>query len=671
MGNIRLLDKETINKIAAGEVVDRPFSVVKELVENSIDSGATQITCEIKDGGKSVIRISDNGSGFNPDDIKIAFLRHSTSKIKNEEDLDKIKSLGFRGEALSSISAVAKVELLTKRAEDFLGVRYVIEGGEEKSYEEAGCPDGTTLIIRDLFYNVPARRKFLKSNMTETGYIGDCLNRLAVSHPEIAFRFISGGKTILFTNGNGSEKDALYSIYGRDIVSNLIRISYENEAFKMEGYIGKPVILRGNRICENYYINGRYSKSPIITKSIEEAYRGYTMHYKYPFTSLHFEFPLDKLDVNVHPSKMEVRLYDGDYYYGEIVRVLSDAIHKANLIVDSTLEAKDVNADAQTSNQVLQHMPQSFESVRLSEFKKETVNNNAFPASGSPKSTNKPEAKDSSEVPFDVTVTQPTAESNAQPAVNTDYFGEKKILNTYESSKEASQVSESAVNTGFDTAAGTVFPEPDSYRQVSILDKEEFMNDKELTKFRIIGQLFKTYWIIEMDNSMFMIDQHAAHEKVLYERFMKKYKENKVCSQQLFPSLIVSLSMSEKNILDDNWMHFKDAGFEIEPFGDREYQITAVPAELYNFSGEDYFKDVLDDLAESPTKRVLKHVDHRIATMACKAAVKGNEKISETEAEALIKELLTLENPYHCPHGRPTIITISKSEIEKKFKRII
>ncbi|MCR4840393.1 MAG: DNA mismatch repair endonuclease MutL [Lachnospiraceae bacterium] len=639
MGNIRLLDKETINKIAAGEVVDRPFSVVKELVENSIDSGATQITCEIKDGGKSIIRISDNGSGFNPDDIKIAFLRHSTSKIKNEEDLDKIKSLGFRGEALSSISAVAKVELLTKRAEDFLGARYVIEGGEEKSFEEAGCPDGTTLIIRDLFYNVPARRKFLKSNMTETGYIGDCLNRLAVSHPEIAFRFISGGKTILFTNGNGSEKDALYSIYGRDIVSNLIKISYENDAFKMEGYIGKPVILRGNRICENYYINGRYSKSPIITKSIEEAYRGYTMHYKYPFTSLHFEFPLDKLDVNVHPSKMEVRLYDGDYYYGEIVRVLSDAIHKANLIVDSTLEAKDINADAQSSNQVLQHMPQSFESVRLSEFKKE--------------------------------VTPPIAVNTAEPAVNIDYFGEKKILNIAESSKEVSKVSESAVNTGFDTAAGTVFPEPDSYRQVSILDKEEFMNDKELTKFRIIGQLFKTYWIIEMDNSMFMIDQHAAHEKVLYERFMKKYKENKVCSQQLFPSLIVSLSMSEKNILDDNWMHFKDAGFEIEPFGDREYQITAVPAELYNFSGEDYFKDVLDDLAESPTKRVLKHVDHRIATMACKAAVKGNEKISETEAEALIKELLTLENPYHCPHGRPTIITISKSEIEKKFKRII
>ena len=660
MGSIRLLDKDTINKIAAGEVVDRPFSVVKELIENSIDSGATQITCEIRDGGKSMIRISDNGGGFDPEDIKIAFFRHATSKIKDEDDLDKIKSLGFRGEALSSISAVAKVELLSKRADDFLGMRYVIEGGEEKVLEEAGCPDGTTIIVRDLFYNVPARRKFLKSNMTETGYIGDCLNRLAASHPEIAFRFISQGKTMLFTNGNGNEKDALYSIYGRDIASNLISVSFENEAFKMEGYIGKPVILRGNRICENYYINGRYSKSPIITKAIEEAYRGYTMHYKYPFTSLHFEFPLEKLDVNVHPSKMEIRLSDGDYYYGEIVRIIKDALLNSNLIVDASIESKAPAASPQSENAILQHMPQSFESVRLSEFKKETVHEPDI----SFKAAEKPETIQGS--------TGAAGALSAESGINkasSEIKTEPKSSQASETLKAESGSTKTAEN--FNTAAGTVFPDPGVYEQMSVLDKEEFMNDKDLTGFRIIGQLFKTYWLIEMDNSLFMIDQHAAHEKVLYEKFMKRYKNKEVYSQQVFPSLIVSLSLSEKNVLDDNWMHFKEAGFEIEPFGDKEYQITAVPVDLYNSSNEDFFKEVLDDLMGSPTKRVMKNVDHRIATMACKAAVKGNEKISVAEAEALIKDLLTLENPYHCPHGRPTIISISKTEIEKKFKRII
>ena len=682
MGSIKLLDKETINKIAAGEVVDRPFSVVKELIENSIDSGASQITCEIKDGGKSYIRISDNGKGFDPDDVKIAFLRHATSKISGEEDLDKITSLGFRGEALSSVSAVSKVELLSKRREDFLGIRYVIEGGEEKSFEEAGCPDGTTIIVRDLFYNVPARKKFLKSNMTETGYIGDCLNRLAASHPEIAFRFINQGKTMLFTNGNGNEKDALYSIYGRDIASNLIKISYKSEAFEVEGYIGKPVILRGNRICENYYINGRYSKSPIITKSIEEAYKGYAMHYKYPFTSLHFNFPIDKLDVNVHPSKMEVRILDGDFYYARICQLVSEALHNANLIVDSTImsekEEKTWKGERTVSNAV-QAMPQSFETNRLDEFKKEITHSvNLDPDNPLSAFRNPVEPKVDNEFKAFVNSAETKTDNgfaNTETAKANNGFedfasaGDTWSNNGFAKEENGAYAAPSSAE--INRATDTVYPTEGKFEQMSFMAKEEFMNDKELTRFKIIGQVFETYWIIEMDDNMFMIDQHAAHEKILYERFMKKYQENRMYSQQLYPSLIVSLTLSEKNVLTEYWDYFKRLGFVIEPFGDREYQITAVPVDLFDFSEEEFFKDVLDQLAESPLKGEIDHVVTRIATMSCKAAIKGNQRISVMEAETLIKELLGLDNPYHCPHGRPTIITITKTEIEKKFKRII
>ncbi|MBR6273697.1 MAG: DNA mismatch repair endonuclease MutL [Lachnospiraceae bacterium] len=655
MGSIKLLDKDTINKIAAGEVVERPASVVKELIENSIDSGADIITCEIKEGGKSYIRISDNGSGFEKDDIKLAFLRHSTSKISCEEDLEHIKSLGFRGEALSSISSVSKLELLSKKKDDFLGNRYVIEGGAEKSFSEAGCPDGTTIIVRELFFNTPARRKFLKSTNTEAGYISDIVNRLAISHPEISFRFINQGKTILFTNGNGNEKDALYQIYGRDVASNLIKIDYNTDAFSVNGYVGKPAILRGNRICENYYINGRYSKSAIITKSIEEAYKGYAMHNKYPFTSLHFVFPLEKLDINVHPAKMEVRIADGDFYYAKIFQLVSDALHSSNLIVDATI-GKETKSEAVVTKPDFNSVPQSFEEKRL----ENTARN-----------LNLQKDMFGSKNEEDIIREKPVYSVKIDQAKENDLIsnasGEKdEKLSDYH--KEETNIKETISTIVSKPYVNNV---PDNFEQLSFIGKENFLKEENLVKHRIVGQVFGTYWIVEMDDNMFMIDQHAAHEKVLYERTMKRYKEDRMGSQALFPSLIVTLSLSEVEVLNRYMDYFTRLGFEIESFGDREYQISAVPVDLFDYSSDVFFHDILDQLTNSPLKGEIDIVINKIATMSCKAAIKGNTRISTAEAEALIKELLSLENPYHCPHGRPVIISMSKYEIEKKFKRIL
>ena len=658
MGSIKLLDKDTINKIAAGEVVERPASVVKELIENSIDSGADIITCEIKEGGKSYIRISDNGSGFEKDDIKLAFLRHSTSKISCEEDLEHIKSLGFRGEALSSISSVSKLELLSKKKDDFLGNRYVIEGGTERSFAEAGCPDGTTIIVRELFFNTPARRKFLKSTNTEAGYISDIVNRLAISHPEISFRFINQGKTMLFTNGNGNEKDALYQIYGRDVASNLIKIDYSTDAFSVVGYVGKPAILRGNRICENYYINGRYSKSAIITKSIEEAYKGYAMHNKYPFTSLHFEFPLEKLDINVHPAKMEVRIADGDFYYAKIFQLVSDALHSSNLIVDA-IPGKEIFDEPAKPELNLNSVPQSFEEKRIENTVRnlnlqqrmfDTKNETELIKEAPVYSVKIPDAKPANEEPENNINEKSENIINDEPGQNvTNIKNNIEIL-----------VPAPADNTA-----------AKDFEQLSFVGKEEFLKEESLVKHRIIGQVFGTYWIVEMDDNMFMIDQHAAHEKVLYERTMKRYKEDRMGSQALFPSLIVTLSLSEIEVLNRYMDYFRRLGFEIESFGDREYQISAVPVDLFDFSSDVFFHDILDQLTNSPLKGEIDIVIDKIATMSCKAAIKGNTRISTAEAEALIKELLSLDNPYHCPHGRPVIISMSKYEIEKKFKRIL
>ncbi len=686
MGNIKLLDKETINKIAAGEVIEKPASIVKELVENSIDAGATIITCEIKEGGKSFIRITDNGCGIDNEDIRTAFLRHSTSKISDEHDLENIKSLGFRGEALSSISAIAKLEMLTKRADDFLGSRYICEGGVEKIFEEAGCPDGTTFIIRDIFFNTPARRKFLKSSATEAGYISDLINRLAISHPEISFRFINQGKTILFTNGNGNEKDTLYSIYGRDVASNLIAVNYHSEMLNVTGYIGKPVILRGNRICENYYVNGRYSKSSIITKAIEEGYKGYAMQHKYPFTSLHFEFPLDKLDVNVHPSKMEVRITEGEFYYTKIYELVSNALRSSNMIVDASFGGKEKGekrtldfADVEKSDKYKNEVQASETVQKVSEptieyRKEESIEKNVLIKEDRDynPSIKKEDINEiiTEEVKEQITKT----EEQKSPALIADPDFVPKMKNEgFTVHQNEADISAGIKETSESKSDISVSVSDKEYEQISFAVNEEFMQQSNNSNksYKIVGQIFGTYWIVELKENMFIIDQHAAHEKILYERTLERYRKRETISQQLYPPIIVTLSILEEAVLNKYNEYFLELGFEISHFGGREYAINAVPCDLFRVTGEAFFHDLLDQLISSPVKGEIDAVIDRIATMSCKAAIKGNHNYTVAEAENLISELLKLENPYHCPHGRPVIISMTKRDVEKKFKRII
>jgi DNA mismatch repair protein MutL len=611
--SIKVLDPITINKIAAGEVIERPSSVVKELVENSIDAKASAITVEIKDGGTSFIRITDNGGGFVKEDIPLAFLRHSTSKISSVEDLLTISSLGFRGEALSSICAVAQVELITKTHESLMGTRYVIEGGKEKNIEGIGCPDGTTFIVRNLFYNTPARKKFLKSATTEGGYISDLIERLAMSHPDISFRFISNGQNKLYTAGNGNVKDVIYHIYGKDITSNLLSVNYKGDYLSIGGFIGKPAVNRGNRNFENYYINGRYIKSNIVNRAIEDAYKPFLMQHQYPFCALFFTVEPSLIDVNVHPTKMDIRFSDGDEVYKTVISELTAVLTHKEFI--QTVEL-DKDNPAKEKAPIPQHIPEPFEKSRMEQIKepaKEPVKEPDYIITAAAKSTN--------------------------PIVNEPA--------RYEGAAD------NAVNP----------------TQLSMFE-EKLLDSRNVVKHKIIGQLFDTYWIIEFEDKMYMIDQHAAHEKVLYERIMARFENNTKASQNLLPPIIVTLSMNEAQIINQNLEYFREFGYEIEPFGGREYAITAVPLELFKLNEKAVFMEILDELTQG-NYRTITSVHDRIATIACKAAVKGNNRLSYDEARSLINELLTLENPYNCPHGRPTIISMTKYEIEKKFKRII
>ena len=606
MGKIQVLDGETINKIAAGEVVERPSSVVKELVENAIDAGATAITIEIQDGGISFVRITDNGSGMEKEDIAMAFLRHSTSKIRSSEDLQTIHSLGFRGEALSSISAVAQVELLTKTAHAMTGCRYRIDGGVEKSMEDIGCPDGTTFIVRQLFYNTPARRKFLKSNMTEAGYISDLIARLAMSHPEVSFKFINNRQNRLHTSGNGRLKDILYHIYGRDISSNLLPVEAERDNIQMTGFIGKPIICRGNRSYENYFINGRYIKSPIITQAIEDAYKTFTMVHKFPFAVLHFALDTAELDVNVHPTKMEVRFSNGQELYRFVYETLRNILFGRELIPE----------------------------VKPSEAK----------IWEAPKTVSQP----ASSKPIQKSAVQPA--HSEKPEEKKEKLPEPFEKNRLEARKSSLVEEKTQQYELFETG---------------LLTKEARIRHK------LIGQVFETYWIVEYDGKLFIIDQHAAHEKVLYEKLMKRFKESQPMIQMLQPPIVLTLSMTEVDLLNRYMDDFKRMGFEFESFGGKEYALRGVPSDLYGFTGKEMVTELLDDLSgESPRIRT-DMIGDRIVTMACKAAVKGNMRISPKEADALIEELLQAENPYTCPHGRPTIISMTKTELEKRFKRIV
>ena len=644
MKKIQILDGETINKIAAGEVVERPASVVKELVENAIDAGASAITVEIQDGGTTLIRITDNGSGIEKEDIPMAFLRHSTSKIRTADDLLSIGSLGFRGEALSSISAVAQVELLTKTSHAMTGCRYRIEGGIEKAMEDIGCPDGTTFIIRQLFYNTPARRKFLKSNMTEAGYIQDLMQRMAMSHPEISFKFINNRQNRLNTSGNGKLKDIIYHIYGRDVSVNILPVDAKAKGIHMTGFIGKPMICRGNRTYENYFVNGRYVKSPVITQAIEDAYKTFTMVHKFPFAVLHFELDAGELDVNVHPTKMEVRIHHAQELYQFIFEHLKSTLYRREFIPE--VEVNDPVRIEKNLNKA-QVAP--------------TIQKKPEPEKNGQKAIKKEIKSERLPEPFEQKRRLEYFEKTQLPEFiksNTKSVEEKNNVSVSENKVTYASVPEKTVAKVQENFQYELF-------ETGLLKKESRI------KHQLIGQIFETYWIVEFDGKLFIIDQHAAHEKVLYEKLMRRFKENKPMVQFVHPPLILTLSMTEIDLLQKHMDDFKTMGFEFESFGGKEYALRGVPSDLYGLTGKEMVIELLDELSGESSRLRADAVADRIATMACKAAVKGNMRISSKEADALIEELLQAENPYTCPHGRPTIISMTKTELEKKFKRIV
>lgn len=622
MKEIIQLDSHTINKIAAGEVVERPLSVVKELVENAIDAKASAITIEIKDGGTTYIRITDNGEGINRSQVQNAFKRHATSKIKTIEDLISVSSLGFRGEALSSIASVSKVELLTKTKNEFVGTRYVIEGGKELKLDDAGVPDGTTIIIRDLFYNTPARRKFLKSSKTEASYIIELIERIILSNTDISFKLIVNGQTKLQFVGDGSVYNAIYSIYGKEVANNLIRIEADNGDFLLSGYIGKPELSRGNKNYEVYFVNNRYIKSSLISRALDEAYKKYLMLHKFPMVFLNIDMPGFMIDINVHPSKKEVRFIEGDYLFTFLVNTISEKLNNIELI-PSVIDTYDDNENDKTIKKE-DVIPEPFEVNRISLTG--AVNTNPV-KSIVPK---KPEIKEID------TISQ----------IMTSEVKNRDFSYINESIKEETPV------------------------QLSLFD-DIFLSEKALKKHKIIGQLFNTYWLVEYDNNLYILDQHAAHEKIKYERLIKQIRNKEVVSQIINPPVIVTLSSSEEELLSKYYDNFSALGFNVENFGGKEYSITEVPLELFGSDPKEYFLDMLDEINNGKIPKETDSINLHIATMACKSAVKGNMKMTYEEADQLISELLSLDNPYNCPHGRPTIVSYSKYDIERMFKRIV
>ena len=691
MAHINVLDKSTVDKIAAGEVVDRPSSIVKEVLENAIDARATAVTVEIKDGGISFIRITDNGQGIEKDDIKNAFLRHATSKIKNVEDLLSASSLGFRGEALSSIAAVTQLECITKTPSDLTGIRYVIEGGEEKCLEEVGAPTGTTFIIRNLFYNTPARRKFLKSATTEASYISSIVEKIALSHPEVSIRFINNNQNKLHTSGNNKLNEIIYSIYGRDVAANILEIDDIAMNMHLTGYIGKPIVSRGNRNNMVYFINGRFIKSKIINNAIEEAYKPYMMQHNYPFCVLHFQIDNYLIDVNVHPSKMEIRFENPMDIYNIFYNAISAALSRRELIpevaeTDSgnsmkipvqtvannarntgntcNTNSNDNNTDNNTPNNNLvsennigeakiNNIENNANNIESTTNNIENDVNNIENVENTVKSEEKQQPKRHIREPEPFEVRRSMLDDMA----NVSYAAEN------DNTADISKVAESSNDYNAAPVQGQA-------EQLDLFDNV-FLSEKERKKHKMIGQLFDTYWLIEYDNNLYIIDQHAAHEKVLYEKTLKSFKNKEITSQQINPPIILTLSMEEENILNRFSDEFERFGYEIEPFGGKDYAVRAVPANLYSIGQKELLMSLIDSLTETSAELRSDLITEKIASMSCKAAVKGNNRLSVEEANALIEQLLQLDNPYNCPHGRPTIISMSKYEIEKKFKRIV
>lgn len=664
MPQIQVLDQITIDKIAAGEVIERPASIVKELVENSIDAKAASVTVEIQDGGISLIRVTDNGSGIEREDIRNAFLRHSTSKIRKVEDLAHIASLGFRGEALSSISAVTRTELITKTKEDTFGTRYVIEGGVEQSLEDAGAPDGTTFLVRQLFYNVPARRKFLKTPMTEAGHVQDLLMRLALSHPEVAFTFINNGQTKMRTSGNGKLKDVIYSIYGREAAANLIELDYSMDGLVMKGYLGKPVITRGNRNFENYFVNGRYVKNAMLSKAIEDAYKDFLMQHKFPFVVIHFQVDGEKIDVNVHPTKMEMRFQRQQDVYNIVYEGVHRTLLEPELIPQVEAPAPKVISQPKSESPFLlkpKTAPQPME--KKPEEKEEPHDEAYFMKKMKERVLSYHQRNSSAEVAKKEQIFRPQAQAERI---------KDALARAKEVEKQPQKQAEEQLELIRETPVYETKPVTEEKAEQLNLFEEHLLKREKKAEYKLIGQVFETYWLVEFENSLYIIDQHAAHERVLYERTLKEMKNREFTAQYLSPPIILSLSMQEAQVLNENMDRFTRIGFEIEPFGGEEYAVRAIPDNLFGIAKKELLLEMLDDLTDGiSTSMTPELIDEKVASMSCKAAVKGNNRLSAQEADALIGELLLLENPYHCPHGRPTIIAMTQRELEKKFKRIV
>lgn len=668
MPEIQLLDQATINQIAAGEVIDRPSSVVKELLENAIDAKATAITVEIKDGGISFIRITDNGCGIEKDQVRKAFLRHATSKLHTIDDLLDIGSLGFRGEALSSIAAIAQVELISKPPEAMLGISYQIEDGEEKSLTQIGAPDGTTILVRNLFYHVPARKKFLKTAATEGNYINQLMENMAMLRPDISMRFINGGQNKLYTSGNGRLKDLIYTIYGREISSNVLEINYECPLFAVTGYIGKPIISRGNRTFENYYINGRFVKSRLIAAAIEQAYKPFMMQHRYPFTVLHIKIKPELIDVNVHPAKMEVRFQQENEIYELLAGAIENTLRGKEFIPDVSDDGK-----AEKKVQEKRKLPEPFEQRRLQAMKEIIP---PPPAEHKTQNEQKPSAehKTQSEQKLPRNEEQPKVPSKLSEPV-CEYKAEKKqTIKNSDSKWESASGIHKRIGQDVSQTVNQMTTQPEQKLEKSgqqTLFTEPLLSEKARIHHRLIGQLFDTYWLIQYGNQLYIMDQHAAHEKVNYERLMEAYRKKERITQFVSPPMVISLTRAEEAILEEFKSEFERIGFTIEPYGGREYAISEIPANLYGINEKELFLEMLSDLEDRGSMQPSELIASKLASMSCKAAIKGGQKISFQEADALVSQLLTLENPYACPHGRPTIITMTKYELEKKFKRIV
>ena len=680
MPEIQLLDQATINQIAAGEVIDRPSSVVKELLENAIDAKATAITVEIKDGGISFIRITDNGCGIEKDQVRKAFLRHATSKLHTIDDLLDIGSLGFRGEALSSIAAIAQVELISKPPEAMLGISYQIEDGEEKSLTQIGAPDGTTILVRNLFYHVPARKKFLKTAATEGNYINQLMENMAMLRPDISMRFINGGQNKLYTSGNGRLKDLIYTIYGREISSNVLEINYECPLFAVTGYIGKPIISRGNRTFENYYINGRFVKSRLIAAAIEQAYKPFMMQHRYPFTVLHIKIKPELIDVNVHPAKMEVRFQQENEIYELLAGAIENTLRGKEFIPDVSDDGK-----AEKKVQEKQKLPEPFEQRRLQAMKEiippppaeHKIQNEQKPSAEHKTQSEQKiftENKIQSEQKLPKNEEQPKVPSKLSEPV-CEYKAEKKqTIKDSDSKWELASGIHKRIGQDVSQTVNQMPPQPEQKLEKpeqQTLFTEPLLSEKARIHHRLIGQLFDTYWLIQYGNQLYIMDQHAAHEKVNYERLMEAYRKKERITQFVSPPMVISLTRAEETILEEFKSEFERIGFTIEPYGGREYAISEIPANLYGINEKELFLEMLSDLEDRGSMQPSELIASKLASMSCKAAIKGGQKISFKEADALVSQLLTLENPYACPHGRPTIITMTKYELEKKFKRIV